>query len=137
MQPYFAYGSNMDLRQMASRCPGAERVGIAVVPDYGVLINAQGVATVIPAKGKSVFGLLWRLSDKNVEALDAYEGVAAGHYRRDYVTVDADGVQIEALVYVATNVTRGKPRPGYMEGVLRAARDVGLPEVYLAELAKA
>jgi hypothetical protein len=69
MQPYFAYGSNMDSGQMAVRCPGAERVGVAVLRDYRVLINAQGVGTVIPAKRESVFGLLWRLSEKNVEAL--------------------------------------------------------------------
>jgi len=137
MQPYFAYGSNMDAHQMAIRCPGAERVGIAVLPDYRVLINAQGVGTVIPAKGKSVFGLLWRLSDKNVEALDAYEGVASGDYSRKYVTVVAGGDPIEALVYVATNVAPGKPRPGYLELVLQAAAEVGLPESYLAELSKA
>ena len=137
MQPYFAYGSNMDEHQMAIRCPGAERVGIAVLPDHRVLINAQGVGTVIPAKGKSVFGLLWRLSDRNIEALDAYEGVASGDYRREQVIVDVDGVQIDALVYVATNVTPGKPRAGYLEVVLKAAAEVGLPESYLAELSKA
>lgn len=112
-------------------------MGVAVLPDYQVLINAQGVGTVIPAKGKSVFGLLWRLSDKNVEALDAYEGVASGDYRREQVTVDTEGAQIEALVYVATNVTPGKPRPGYLEVVLKAAAEAGLPESYLAELSKA
>jgi gamma-glutamylcyclotransferase (GGCT)/AIG2-like uncharacterized protein YtfP len=137
MQPYFAYGSNMDIRQMASRCPGAERVGVAVLPDYRVLINTQGVGTVIPAKGGSVFGLLWTLSGKNVEALDAYEGVASADYRREYLTVDVYGAQIEALVYVATNVTPGKPRAGYLEVVLKAAAEVGLPESYLAELSKA
>jgi gamma-glutamylcyclotransferase (GGCT)/AIG2-like uncharacterized protein YtfP len=137
MQPYFAYGSNMDAHQMAIRCPGAERVGVAVLPDHRVLINAQGVGTVIPAEGKAVFGLLWRLSDKNVAALDAYEGVASGDYRREQVTVDVDGAQIEAVVYVATDVTPGKPRAGYLEVVLKAAAEVGLPESYLAELSKA
>ena len=134
MQPYFAYGSNMDSEQMAVRCPGAERVGIAVLPEHRVLINEQGVGTVIPARRGSVFGLLWRLSETDVEALDSYEGVASGHYRREYLTVDSGGDQIQALVYVATNVAPGKPRPGYLEGVLKAATDVGLPEAYIAEL---
>ena len=134
MQPYFAYGSNMDTEQMAHRCPGAERVGVAVLPEYRFLINAWGVGTVVPAEQGSVFGLLWRLSDNDVESLDSYEGVASGDYRREYLTVDADGDQIHALVYVASNVTPGKPRPGYLEGVLRAATDVGLPKAYLAEL---
>ena len=137
MQPYFAYGSNMDAEQMGHRCPGAERVGIAKLPEHRVLINTEGVGTVIPADGGSVFGLLWRLSEKDVAALDAYEGVASGHYRREYVTVDAGGGQILALVYVAATVTPGKSRPGYLDGVLKAARDIGLPEAYLSELSKA
>jgi gamma-glutamylcyclotransferase (GGCT)/AIG2-like uncharacterized protein YtfP len=137
MQPYFAYGANMDTGQMAHRCPGAERVGVAVLREYRVLMNADGVATVVPCERGSVFGLLWRLTAGDVEALDSYEGVASRHYRREYVTVDARGDQIQALVYVATNMTPGKPRPGYLEGVLKAASDIGLPEAYLAELSKA
>ena len=137
MQPYFAYGSNMDTGQMAHRCPGSERVGIAELREHRVLMNANGVGTVIPAEGRSVFGFLWRLTEEDVEALDAYEGVASGDYRREYLTVVTDGDQIQALVYVATNVTPGKPRPDYLEGVLKAANDVGLPAAYLAELSNA
>ena len=31
---YFAYGSNMNLDQMAFRCPDAEVVGVVRVDDY-------------------------------------------------------------------------------------------------------
>ena len=31
---YIAYGSNMNLKQMAERCPTAERIGIGKVKNY-------------------------------------------------------------------------------------------------------
>lgn len=36
---YFAYGSNMDPRQMQQRCPGAIPVGIGNLPFYKTIIN--------------------------------------------------------------------------------------------------
>ena len=32
--PYFAYGSNMNLEQMALRCPGARMVGLVRKPGW-------------------------------------------------------------------------------------------------------
>lgn len=36
---YFAYGSNINLEQMADRCPAAEVVGTAVLDGYGVQLE--------------------------------------------------------------------------------------------------
>lgn len=60
---YFAYGSNINLNQMARRCPGAEVIGPATLNGYRLAFRAQsGVATIIPAPTKQVKGLLWRLT---------------------------------------------------------------------------
>jgi hypothetical protein len=39
MRYYFAYGSNMDEKQMASRCPGSQLVGRARLLAHSFLIN--------------------------------------------------------------------------------------------------
>jgi hypothetical protein len=46
--PYFAYGSNLCVRQMALRCPDAGDPRPAVLPDHDWLINQRGVATLEP-----------------------------------------------------------------------------------------
>ena len=46
MQPYFAYGSNLDVTQMTRRCPDASDPRPAALADHGWLINERGVATV-------------------------------------------------------------------------------------------
>ena len=42
---YFAYGSNLCVRQMARRCPGAVNPRPAKLSDHDWLINERGVAT--------------------------------------------------------------------------------------------
>ena len=45
---YFAYGSNLDLEQMAQRCPDAEIVGPVRLENYELRFRGSGFATVAP-----------------------------------------------------------------------------------------
>ena len=55
---YFAYGSNMNLNQMAFRCPDAEVIDTVRLEGYRLAFCANGggngVATIIPAEGSCV-----------------------------------------------------------------------------------
>ncbi len=126
---YFAYGSNLDREQMRRRCPGAEAAGIASLPDYRFIINNRGYATLLPAPGAEVLGVLWRLLPSDEAALDRYEGYPAGLYDKGYRSVcDTAGNAVQALVYIDhRNGTLGAPREGYLERILAAAEDHGLP----------
>ena len=48
---YFAYGSNLNQTQMTKRCPGSRPLYFAELEDMKFVINARGVATVVPEKG--------------------------------------------------------------------------------------
>jgi gamma-glutamylcyclotransferase (GGCT)/AIG2-like uncharacterized protein YtfP len=134
MQPYFSYGSNMDAGEMRQRCPGAALQGIAVLPDHRLMITADGFATIVPHHGKRVMGALWHLTESDERSLDDYEDIASGFYRRDFIFVETQGGVVRALVYVASSDRPGKARPGYLELILSAARALGLPPDYVAEL---
>ena len=136
MQLYFGYGSNMDAAQMRDRCPGATLLGIAVLKDHRLLITEDGYATVVAHEGGRVMGALWTLTEQDERALDDYEGIATGFYRRASARVESDGQEVNALIYVAASTTPGRPRPGYLELVVAAARSLGLPAEYIAELAR-
>lgn len=49
---YFAYGSNINLDQMAQRCPDAQVVGPVTLENYELLFHGNlrgaGVATIAP-----------------------------------------------------------------------------------------
>ena len=69
---YLAYGSNLNLRQMAYRCPTAEVIGPAELNGYDLKFrgdDGHAVATVESGDG-SVPALLWQIGAKDELALD-------------------------------------------------------------------
>jgi len=130
---YLAYGSNMCRVQMAARCPAAAPLGVAALPGRRFLINRHGYATLVAAPAAEAYGLVWALDVEDERSLDRYEGVAQGEYRKETVILAEHG---EALIYLATDATPGRPRPGYLEGILAAAIAADLPLAYRAELAR-
>jgi gamma-glutamylcyclotransferase (GGCT)/AIG2-like uncharacterized protein YtfP len=132
---YFAYGSNMCPRQMRQRCPAAKPLGPASLEGFSFLINERGVATLCPDAGGKVHGVLWRLGRSCEAALDSYEGVALGRYRKRRLRARArSGKFTSALVYIDDRTAPGIPRPGYLARVLRGALAFELPAHYLREI---
>ena len=137
LRPYFAYGSNMCLDQMRQRCPDAKWVGVARLAEYRFHINGRGYASIQPSPEHVVFGLLWRISDADEKTLDQYEDYPAGLYGKLDVSLRmmGDGRSDSAMTYIAANKEHGVPREGYLEGILRAADHLLLPDHYQRELA--
>lgn len=135
LPPYFAYGSNMASSQMADRCPGAACLGIARLPGYRLAFDAWSnrrgglVADVLPAPGSDVWGVLWQVTEEHAEALDRYEGVARGQYRRESVRVESPaGETIDAFAYVICSPgDDGPTTDAYRDILLEGAREHGLP----------
>jgi phage replication-related protein YjqB (UPF0714/DUF867 family)/gamma-glutamylcyclotransferase (GGCT)/AIG2-like uncharacterized protein YtfP len=128
--PYFAYGSNLCVKQMAQRCPDATDPRRAVLSDHDWLINQRGVATVEPVNGNQVHGVLWQISDGDLATLDSAEGVPL-RYRRDKLTVHTDDGPRPAWVYIDHRVTPGPPRPGYLPTIINGAEHHGLPQRWI------
>ncbi|MBZ0138179.1 MAG: gamma-glutamylcyclotransferase [Pseudorhodoplanes sp.] len=131
---HFAYGSNMSRRAMEARCPGAEAVGPALLQGYRFIIMTDGYASVEPAHGHAVHGVMWRLTARDLASLNAYESLQSGLYRRAMLPVLYDRVHLNALVYLGRTANEGRARPGYMEQVLDAAREWELPQDYIETL---
>src|SRR5436853_668250 len=84
---YFAYGSNMDWAQMNKRCPSARFVGIAALTEHRVGFTRRsvnrgcGVADVIPEAGRKVWGVVYEVSDLDLDRLDKSEGYQPGRHK--------------------------------------------------------
>lgn len=88
----------MDFDQMKFRCPGAEYLGVATLPNYELKMDAAGFATVIPAPDKHVQGALWDLSNANENKMDGFEGVSSHCYEKSYVEVQYAGNHTESTI---------------------------------------
>ena len=135
MTLYFAYGANMDPVHMAERCPDAQHLGVASLPGHRFGIAAGGFGTLRPGSGPAVRGVLWRLTPADVAALDDFEGVESGFYRKDVAQVeDCHGAMIEAMIYRPTDESPGRAAPGYLERIIEVCRELGFPPEYVAGL---
>lgn len=133
MTLYFAYGANMERAGMAKRAPGATPLGPAVLRGWRYVI-AQGYGTLAPAPGRRVCGVLWRLTPRDLAALNLFENLDSGLYRRAMLTIDIGARRARVLVYVGRERGKRRPAPGYQERVIVAAYDWRLPQRYIAEL---
>lgn len=136
---YFAYGSNMDPEQMRERAPGARALGAARLPDHRLALTRESllgaaVATVEPAPGDEVWGVLWDVTALDEARLDDYEEIERGGYRKAVAGVEIDGHRQTAMIYVAVPRRARRPSRGYVAGLVRGARAHGLPADYLLRL---
>jgi cation transport regulator ChaC len=131
---HFAYGSNMSRPLMQARCRDAQALGIASLAGWRFVINPDGFGSIALQSGGRVHGVLWRLTTRDLAAINAYEGIDAGLYLRRMLPVRHGSRQTRALVYIARRGGEGTPRPGYVATVVEAARYWRLPEAHVRSL---
>lgn len=127
MKYYLAYGSNLNKRQMAFRCPDAVPVGTVTVNDYELVFRS--VATIEPKPGASVQCAVWKISAEDEKRLDAYEGYPRLYVKQDF-RVKVNGKTITAMAYVMTDGIRDKcpPSTGYLMTIMEGYADFGLDD---------
>lgn len=136
---YFAYGSNMNLGQMARRCPRARVVGPAILPGWRLAERLH--ADVEEAPGATVDGLVWQLTPECLHALDLYEGYPL-YYLRQRVTAyhqgqPLPGTWVYRMTAAARSVKGRRPfSPGYAAACAQGAYENGVPvhPLYLERL---
>jgi gamma-glutamylcyclotransferase (GGCT)/AIG2-like uncharacterized protein YtfP len=107
---YFAYGSNMNTPRMQARCPTAQPLSPAVLRGFRLVERLY--ADIEPAEGAEVHGVLWRLDEADLAALDRYEGFPR-LYQRFVVAVEARTVlpsrletTVPAVVYIMSTAAK-------------------------------
>ena len=122
---YFAYGSNLNMQQMSSRCPSAKFVGLSSLKNFEYYIDDRGVASLRPKVGATTNGILWDIREPDDwQKLDDCEGVRYNTYRRHYVQDEDLAGDQRCAVYISTTATSGKPRAGYQEKIVNAVYDL-------------
>jgi gamma-glutamylcyclotransferase (GGCT)/AIG2-like uncharacterized protein YtfP len=131
MPLYFAYGANMDAEGMSRRCPSSKSIGLARLPRHRWIVSGDGYANVVRDPRREVQGMLWDLALSDVPTLDRFEDVPRLYRKVLQPVITAKGVR-RALVYVGRSTEPGRPRPGYLDLVIKAAESAGLAPAQIA-----
>lgn len=131
---YIAYGSNLNLPQMAFRCPTAKVVGASEIKGYELLFRGGckgAVATVEPLEGSSVPVLLWKIRPGDEQALDRYEGYPH-FYRKEMMEVELNGKAAPGMVYVMNGGHElGAPSDFYLNTIMEGYKTAGFDTDFL------
>ena len=138
---YFAYGANMHDRAFRERRrmqPVEQRIGR--IRGYRLRFNLEGrprgrsaPANLWPDAEAEVWGVLYKLTRRDLLRLDSTEGVPGRGYRPQWFAAeDSDGRPVSALAYIARGKeTDGNPSLRYLTLLREGARANGLPGHWL------
>jgi cation transport regulator ChaC len=138
---YFAYGSNMHhsaFRERRGMQPLEWRA--ARVPGYRLRFNLDGrpkgkaaPANICPDPDGELWGVLYRITRRELLRLDSTEGVPGRHYRHVLISVeDTDGNVVTAVAYMAPGLAQDRrPSHRYISLLREGARAHGLPEAWV------
>ena len=126
---YAAYGSNLNVEQMKWRCPGAERVGTTVIPNYRLMFKGSktgAYCTIEPEVGCEVPVGIWRVTDDDIEALNHYEGYPTFYYKKGFNLFCSDNKRHKVFAYIMhENRAYGLPYASYVATCLDGYLDFG------------
>lgn len=125
---YLCYGSNMNLEQMAYRCPHSKIVGTSILKDYE--LEFRGVATIVPKKGEEVPVIIWEIDQFDEVALDLYEGFPS-LYGKELFNVEVNGETMECMAYTMNGGGIAPPNSSYYNIIKRGYEANGLDTSYL------
>lgn len=123
---YGAYGSNMNLMQMSTRCPHAKPVGSVFVE--GFALKFRGVADIEHTKEAKVPLALWQITDACEARLDVYEGFPS-LYRKQILQIPALKNKFgtdKVMVYIMNSKDVYPPSSRYLEGIAQGYNDFGI-----------
>lgn len=135
---YFAFGANMHdsaFRERRQMRPLEWRPGR--IMDYRLRFNLEGrpkgraaPANIAPDPEGEVWGVLYRITRKDLVWLDCTEGVPGWRYRQLWVEAeDRQGNRIPSVTYIAEGKeTDGRPSFRYITLLREGARAHDLPE---------
>lgn len=127
---YFAYGSNLNRKQMLERCPDSKPKSIATLPNYKLVFVGWarkwqgGVASIKPFKGEKVLGAIYEISDRDLRRLDRDEGYPGTYNRLNVTVFDEKGEPLEAITYIkARQSEETQPSPEYLSVIRQGCKD--------------
>ncbi len=142
---YFAYGSNLNWNQIKGRCPSTEFFAVAKLKGHRLAFTRKserrggGSADAVPEPGCSVWGIIYRMDENEITALDEAEdyvpGRAQNGYTRQQCYVYADGNEekpiLVSLYFAEKQESPPLPSAAYKQLIVEGAKYWRLPQEYI------
>jgi gamma-glutamylcyclotransferase len=127
---YYAYGSNLNKKQMEKLCADSRPKFVATLPNYKLVFTGWsrtrrgGVATIKSFRGEKVRGAVYEVSEACLRKLDRWE---AGYNRFNVTVYGEDNQPHQTVTYIKSGqLDETPPSKEYGEVIRQGYRDWGI-----------
>jgi gamma-glutamylcyclotransferase (GGCT)/AIG2-like uncharacterized protein YtfP len=139
---HFGYGSNMSETYMKQFTPSLKYVMNAQLPNFEIQFRKYsedmggGISSIIDKPGGMIYGVLYWIPKKEIEALDILEDVPLGIYKREtFQVLGEDDVWYSADLYRVTE-PKGpyEPASKYLDLMIAGSTEHNINPEWVAKL---
>ncbi len=133
---YFAYGSNLNRKQMKRRCKDSKYIGCYTLKNYKLSFRGNhfsggpldgGVADIKKKKNSNVLGAIYTISKKDEKKLDIYEDYPKLYIKKYFLMM---GKKV-MYYYMPTRLPQRKPSKRYLNIIVQGYKDCGYKNKYI------
>ena len=131
MMLYFAFGSNLNQKQMKRRCRDSKYIGCYSLKNYKLVFRnyflGGGVADVEKKKNNSVLGAIYKISKKDERELDIYEDFPKTYIKKYFRLL---GKKV-MFYYMPKKTKHVLPSKRYLNLIIQGYKDCGYRNNYI------
>ena len=131
MMLYFAFGSNLNQKQMKRRCRDSKYIGCYSLKNYKLVFRnyflGGGVADVEKKKNSSVLGAIYKISKKDERELDIYEDFPKTYIKKYFRLL---GKKV-MFYYMPKKTKHVLPSKRYLKLIIQGYKDCGYRNNYI------
>tara|TARA_Y100000590_G_scaffold409020_1_gene500715 strand:+ start:794 stop:1234 length:441 start_codon:yes stop_codon:yes gene_type:complete len=133
---YFAFGSNLNRKQMKRRCKDSKYIGCYTLKNYKLSFRTNkyaggvidgGVADIEKKKNSKVLGAIYKISKKDEKKLDVYEDFPS-LYIKKYFKIYGKKVM---FYYMPKKTKHVSPSRRYLNIIIQGYKDCGYRDSYI------
>ena len=128
---YFAFGSNLNQKQMKRRCKDSKYLGCYSLKNYKLVFRnyyyGGGVADIQKNKNSTVLGAIYEISKKDEKALDVYEDFPQTYIKK-YFKILGKKVM---FYYMPKKTMHVPPSKRYLNLIIQGYKDCGYKNNYI------
>ena len=134
---YFAFGSNLNKKQMKRRCRDSKYIGCYTLKNYKLCFRNDnyagnvidgGVADIQKSKNSKVLGAIYRISKKDEKKLDVYEDFPYLYIKKYFKLYGKKKVM---FYYMPKKTKHVPPSKRYLNIIIQGYRDCGYKDTYI------
>jgi len=125
---YFAYGSNLNRKQIKRRCKNSRFIFRHILKNYQLVFRSKyGAADIQRKKGSSVLGAIYDINKTDEKKLDVYEEFPKVYVKK-YFKILGKKVMFYYMFY---KTKQTEPSRRYLNSIIQGYKDCGYKNSHL------